>query len=277
MPLNTSVKDQPWVAPTTMSRADVVDTSNAVLAMPNLPHVEQEDIFRVNALEMDWDIGVRVYTPEPADSIARGADGKKVGLFLLHGGSGDYKSIEKLALLFVQKFAFKVVTMTFPGRLYLDDDSRDWPGETLHEDGTVRTPIWQRGEYVTPDQYEVVKDTSKRIKYGTRTVARAKPGTRFYDRMAAWPMAFEAGMKEACARHFPVDEFSIYVHGHSTGGPYVSMLSQRVENVAGVLALENSSFGYINESKHHVERPRRQDRGLQARRREGRALARPVL
>jgi hypothetical protein len=30
----------------------------------------------------------------------------------------------------------------------------------------------------------------------------------------------------------------------------VSMLSQRVANVAGVIALENSSFGYINERKH---------------------------
>jgi hypothetical protein len=57
-------------------------------------------------------------------------------------------------------------------------------------------------------------------------------------------------MKEACRRHFPVGEFSIYVHGHSTGGPYVSMLSQRVANVAGVIAIENSSFGYINERKH---------------------------
>jgi len=30
--------------------------------------------------------------------------------------------------------------------------------------------------------------------------------------------------------------FSIYVHGHSTGGPYVSMLSQRIPNIAGVIA-----------------------------------------
>ena len=62
--------------------------------------------------------------------------------------------------------------------------------------------------------------------------------------------AFEMSMRTACARHFPPGEFSIYVHGHSTGGPYVSMLSQRVENVAGVIAIENSTFGYINEKKH---------------------------
>ena len=77
--------------------------------------------------------------------IARGADGQKVGIFLLHGGAGDYKSMEKFALLFAEKFGFKVVTMTFPGRLYLDDDSRDWPGDTIKPDGTVRTPIWRRG------------------------------------------------------------------------------------------------------------------------------------
>ena len=170
--------------------------------------------------------------------------------------------MEKFALLFAEKFAFKVVTMTFPGRLYLDDDSRDWPGDTIHADGTVRTPIWQKGEHVTPDQYELVRDTGKRMKYGTRTSARAKPGTRFYDRMASWPVAFEEGMKEACRRHFPVGEFSIYVHGHSTGGPYVSMLSQRVPNIAGVIAIENSTFGYHQREEAPVGRPRRQDRRL---------------
>jgi len=239
-----------WQPPATWSRDQVITTSDAVLARPAGAVNESEDIFRLSTLGLDWDIGVRVYEPRPRESIARGADGKRVGIFLLHGGAGDYKSMEKFALLFAEKFAFKVVTMTFPGRLYLDDESRDWPGDTIRPDGTVRTPIWQRGEYVTPDHYELVRDTGKRMKYGTRTSARAKLGTRFYDRMASWPVAFEEGMKEACRRHFPVGDFSIYVHGHSTGGPYVSMLSQRVANIAGVIAIENSTFGFINEKKH---------------------------
>jgi acetyl esterase/lipase len=239
-----------WQPPATFPREQVIASSDAVLARPAGAVKETEDIFRLSALGLDWDIGVRVYEPQPAARIARGADGRGVGIFLLHGGAGDYKSLEKFALLFAEKFAFKVATMTFPGRLYLDDPSRDWPGDTINPDGSVRTPIWQKGEYVTPDQYEVVKDTAKRMKYGTRTSARAKPGTRFYDRMASWPVAFEEGMKEACRRHFPTGEFSIYVHGHSTGGPYVSMLSQRVANIAGVIAIENSTFGYINEKKH---------------------------
>jgi hypothetical protein len=221
-----------------------------VLAMPAGAVKDSEDIFRLQALGLDWDIGVRVYEPQPAANINRGADGKRIGIFLLHGGAGDYKSMERFALLFAEKFACKVVTMTFPGRLYLDDPSRDWPGDTFNSDGTVRTPIWQRGEHVTPDQYELVEDASKRMKYGIRRLAHAKPGSRFYDRMSSWPIAFEEGMKEACRRHFPVSEFSIYVHGHSTGGPYVSMLSQRVPNIAGVIAIENSTFGYINERKH---------------------------
>jgi hypothetical protein len=239
-----------WSPPATWSREQVLATSDAVLSKPAGAVQATEDIFRLAALGLDWDIGVRVYEPQPAASIARGADGKQVGILLMHGGAGDFKSMEKFALLFAEKFAFKVVTMTFPGRLYLDDPSRDWPGDTIHADGTVRTPIWQHGEHVTPDQYEVVRDTGNRMKYGTRTSARAKPGTRFYDRMASWPVAFEEGMKEACRRHFPAGEFSIYVHGHSTGGPYVSMLSQRVPNIAGVIAIENSTFGYINEKKH---------------------------
>jgi hypothetical protein len=241
---------QTWQPPTTWPREQVVATSEAVLARAARAVKETEDVFRISALALDWDIGVAVYEPQPASDIARGADGKKVGIFLLHGGSGDFKSMDRFSRLFAEKFGFKVVTMTFPGRLYLDDASRDWPGDTIRPDGTVRTPIWQKGEHVTPDQYELVKDTGKRMKYGTRTSARAKPGTRFYDRMSSWPVAFEEGMKEACRRHFPVGEFSIYVHGHSTGGPYVSMLSQRVANIAGVMAIENSTFGYINEKKH---------------------------
>ncbi|MCZ6885311.1 MAG: hypothetical protein O7E53_02975 [Alphaproteobacteria bacterium] len=236
--------------PKQIPRADVVRTSRAVIRRKDIPIVESEDIFRIKTLGMDWDMGLRIYTPRAKARIARGADGKRVGIFLLHGGSGDFKSMEVIARLFAGKFGFKVAVMTFPGRLYLDAKSRDWPGDTANEDGTVRTPIWKKGEYVTPDQYTLVPDTSKLMKYGTRLHARAKPGSRFYDRMASWPMAFEEGMKTACARHFSEDEYSIYIHGHSTGGPYVCMLSQRVANIAGIMAVENSSFGYINEVKH---------------------------
>jgi hypothetical protein len=236
--------------PAEWPREQVLAASTAVLTMAGRAVTAAEDIFRLSALGLEWDIGVQVYAPQPTATIALGADGNKIGIFLLHGGAGDFKSMEKFALLFAEKFACKVVTMTFPGRLHLDDPGRDWPGDTIRPDGTARTPIWRRGEYVTPDQYELVEDNSKRMKYGTRRLARAKPGSRFYDRMAAWPAAFEQGMQEACRRHFPVDEFSIYVHGHSTGGPYVSMLSQRVANIAGVIAIENSTFGYINERKH---------------------------
>jgi hypothetical protein len=72
----------------------------------------------------------------------------------------------------------------------------------------------------------------------------------FYDRMAGWPIAFEEAMKDAMARHFPPDEYSIYVTGHSTGGPHVFMMCQRVPNIAGVIAVENSPFGAIQEKQH---------------------------
>ena len=118
MSLLTEQGAQAWHPPAAWSREQVIATSDAVLVMPVGKVDEREDIFRLCALELDWDIGVRVY--EPAAKIARGADGRSVGIFLLHGGAGDYKSMEKFALIFAEKFAFKVVTMTFPGRLYLD-------------------------------------------------------------------------------------------------------------------------------------------------------------
>ena len=47
------------------------------------------------------------------------------------------------------------------------------------------------------------KIPSKRNRYGTRTLAKARPKTIYWYCMAAWPAAFEEGMIEACKRHFP--------------------------------------------------------------------------
>jgi len=69
--------------------------------------------------------------------------------------------------------------------------------------------------------------------------------------MAAWPVAFEEGMKDAMRRHFPVGDYSIYLTGHSTAAPMVFMISQRVPNVAGMIAVENSPFGFIQEEQHN--------------------------
>jgi hypothetical protein len=63
--------------------------------------------------------------------------------------------------------------------------------------------------------------------------------------MAGWEVAFEVGGKEMMKRNLPADEYSIYIHGHSTGGPFSFMLSQRVENIKGVIGMDNSPFGYI--------------------------------
>jgi hypothetical protein len=63
--------------------------------------------------------------------------------------------------------------------------------------------------------------------------------------MAAWPAAFEEGMIEANRRHFPENDFSVYGQGHSTGGPFICMLSQRIPNMAGICATEHSPFGYL--------------------------------
>ena len=234
-----------------MSREEVLARSDAVLAMLDVPTTETEDIFRIEALGLEWDMGAMLYQPSDPDKIARGADGRKIGIFILHGGSGDYKSMVDIARTFARKFSCKVMSMTFPGRLYLDDPAHDWPGDTISPEGAIRTPIWKKGEHITPDQYEVKRDSSMRMRYGVRTVAHAKPGTTMWNRMAGWPYAFEQGMKEAMRRHFPEGEFSIYLTGHSTGGPMVFMICQRVPNVAGMIAVENSPFGFIQEQQHH--------------------------
>lgn len=244
-----------WTPPEHMSREELIAASDAVLARPDIATAETEHVFTVKALGLSWDVGVTIYEPVNHAQIPVGADGRKAGMFILHGGSGDFRSMERLNRLLAGKFGFKVVSMTYPGRLYLPDPSRNWPGDTVKEDGTVRTPIWHQDESVSPDEYDVLYDDSLRLRYGIRPVARAKEGTPFYDRMAAWPVAMEEAILKACATHLPDPAFSIYVHGHSTGGPFVHMASQRVANIAGVVGIENSPFGYMYRAMAKIDWP----------------------
>jgi hypothetical protein len=234
-----------WEPPALVSRPEIVSASDEILGLPDRKVREREDLFRIQSLGMDWDIGGQVFEP---DDVPRGADGKRIGLFILHGGAGDHRGKASMARLIAGKLGYKVATMTYPGKLYLDDESREWPGDTINPDGTARTPIWKAGEHITPDQYELVEDRSdpqKRAKWGTLFFLRARDGTLFYDRMAAWPKAFEDAMIAVCRRHFPADDYSVYLHGHSTGGPFVHMLLQRVDNVAGLVGAETSPWGAI--------------------------------
>jgi hypothetical protein len=151
--------------------------------------------------------------------------------------------LDTIARLLAEKFGVKVASMTFPGRFYLLDPSRDWPGDLENPDGSARTPLWTKETRITKDQYEIVQDTSKRESYGTIVSLAAKEGTEFYHRMAAWPVAFEEAMKEVASRHLPEGEFSIYIHGHSTGGPFAMIASQRIANIAGIVGYGTSPFG----------------------------------
>lgn len=239
-----------FTPPERYARDEILEVSRRILGSDELPLNIFEDVFCIESVGLEWDLGVKVFEPSDPSRIARDAAGKKIGVFLLHGGDGDFKSMESMARLYAGRFGYKAMAMTFPGRLYFDDPSRDWPGDTIKADQTVRTPMWKRGEYITPDQYDVVRDTSQKLRYGSRVVARAKPGTTFYDRMAGWPMAFVDGMIEANRRHFPDGEYGVYGTGHSTGGPMIFMICQRVPNFAGVLAAEHSPFGFIQEAQH---------------------------
>ena len=170
-----------WEPQSAFSREDIVKTSEEVLAMPNIPLDIEEDILRINVLRMDWDVGGMVYKPKDSSKIPVGPDGKKVGVFVIHGGGSDYRSKDDVARFLASKFGFKVVVMSFPGTIYLLDPSRNWPGDTFKADGSLRMPIWNKDKPITKDQYEVVEDKSMRPKYGTMTLACAKEGSEFYN------------------------------------------------------------------------------------------------
>jgi len=224
---------------------NILELDHRVAAMTDLPIDIREDLFRIRVLEMDWDIGVVIYQPRDLSKIPSGPDGNKVGVFLLHGGVSDFKSVQRIAETVAKKYAIKVASMTFPGRFYFLDPSRDWPGDVEGGDGAARTPLWSKDTEITADQYTIVRDASKREHYGTLISLAAKEGTEFFYRMAAWPAAFEEAVQETARRQFPEGEFSIYIHGHSTGGPFAMMASQRVANIAGLIGYGSSPFGYM--------------------------------
>jgi hypothetical protein len=234
-----------WEPPALVSHNEVLQLSKQVISLPDIPIVVREDIFRISALEMEWDIGVVVYEPADPAQIPMGPDGKKAGVFLLHGGVSDFKSVERIARALPEKYGIKAATLSFPGRFYFLDPTRDWPGDVDNGDGSARTPLWSKETRITKDQYTIVQDASKRKEYGTLISLAAKDGTEFYHRMAAWPAAFEAAIIETARRQFPEGEYSIYIHGHSTGGPFAMMASQRVANVAGLVGYGSSPFGWM--------------------------------
>ena len=238
-------KGTAWSPPKRVEREEIVRISEAMLTSPDIAWSRREDITRLRSNGLDWDIGTMVYAPDDAGKVPVGPDGKRIGIFMTHGGASDWRSMEPLARLLAAKRGYKICSMTYPGRFYFDDPAHDWPGDTFNADGTVRTPIWLRGEAIGADQYTVEADASHREIYGTRKYAVAKPGTLFHLRMAAWPKAIVEAMQDICARHFPPEQWSIYVHGHSTGGPFVHTLMQRCANVRGLIGIENSPFGWL--------------------------------
>ena len=143
----------------------IIAATSEMLARPDIPvkgdNAYVEDIIRIDAVGMQWDIGMSVHEPDDASRIAVGADGKKVGIFLLHGGSGHFKSMHRQARILSSKFGYKVVCMSFPGRHAYHTEDREWPGSNVREDGSVRTPIWLRGEEIGRDEYEIVMDTDR--------------------------------------------------------------------------------------------------------------------
>lgn len=236
---------QGWQPPERVGVDELRRMSNAFLARPTFELDRREDVSRIEAAGLEWDIGAIVYQPKDTSKIRVSPDGRKLGFFVMHGGAGDFRVHEKLGQLLATRLGARVVNLTYPGRFYFDDPEHNWPGDTIKPDGSMRMPIWKRGEIIGRDQYDIVNDAKLRKTYGTLQLAQAKPGTIFYDRMAAWPLAFETAIIELCRKYFPVGEYSVYAHGHSTGGPFSHMLLQRVPNAVGITGIENSPFGYI--------------------------------
>ncbi|MCW2881541.1 MAG: hypothetical protein JWQ95_5641 [Sphaerisporangium sp.] len=236
-----------WTPPASVSREKLLQDSRNAEAVYSPDKVKVEEfLFRIESLGLPWDIGGAIY--DPTGSPAWGPDGRRVGILLIHGGGEDHRSFDTLARLLAGCKGYRVVAVSYPGNLYLGNDTHDWPGDTIESDGSVRTPMWARDEIISPDQYDLVQDASDpafHAKYGTLIFTRAREGTPFHHRLAAWPYAYEEAFRQTCARYLPEADYSIYASGHSTGGPLTHMLLQRVQNIVGFVGAESSPYGYI--------------------------------
>ena len=99
-----------YVPPSDVSKEDTVAMIRNFMSKPDIPlktgdRGYVEDIIRIRAVDMDWDIGMSVHEPADPSKIPVGADGKKIGIFLLHGGSGDFKTMHRRADLIAYLFA----------------------------------------------------------------------------------------------------------------------------------------------------------------------------
>lgn len=237
-----------WSPPAELSREHIIAASEDVHALPDIEIRSEEIIFRVRSAELDWDIAGMIYEPVDFADIPTGPDGRRIGIFMQHGGEGDHRGMAARSEFLARKFGYRILCLTMPGRLYFPDPSHDWPGDTINPDGSVRTPLYTVDGGVPADEFDLIQDRSdpdKRAKWGTLFFLQAKEGSEFYDRLAAWPLAFDDAMVAACARHFPAEDFSVYSHGHSTGGPFAHNLLQRVDNAVGLIGMETSPFGAI--------------------------------
>ena len=93
--------------PDFVAKEKIIELSAQILSGPLIPISKQEDIFRVNALGLEWDMGVMVYQPHKVQDISIAADGRKIGIFLLHGGDGDFRSVEPIAKLYAERSVIK--------------------------------------------------------------------------------------------------------------------------------------------------------------------------
>ncbi|NND02352.1 MAG: hypothetical protein HKN91_06145, partial [Acidimicrobiia bacterium] len=85
-----------WHPPEFLSAEEVIAASKELLGAPDIPVTESEDVFRINEVGLEWDIGTMIYEPVRQQHTASGA---AIGVFLLHGGSGDFRAMEPFARL----------------------------------------------------------------------------------------------------------------------------------------------------------------------------------
>jgi hypothetical protein len=74
-----------WQPPSAVDLDAIHATSPAVEGLPDLEIERTFDVFRIESAGLPWDLGMAVYEPVDPAQARVGADGRRAGIFLLHG------------------------------------------------------------------------------------------------------------------------------------------------------------------------------------------------
>jgi len=166
-----------WQPPEGVSRDDTLCALRSVLAKQACPCAPDEDNFPHPHARARLDMGVMIYEPSDPRQIIRGADGNKVGVSCCTAVPATTSRWSQSPRC-CREISCKAVAMTFQAGSISTSEPR-LAGR--HPSIPTARCVHQSGRRASASRAINMRGArhTMRLRYGPRTVARAKPGTIF--------------------------------------------------------------------------------------------------